>query len=134
LTPKTFDLLLAFLERPGQLLEKEFLLKTVWPDSFVEESNLADNIFRLRKALSNGENGQKFIETVPKHGYRFVAIVKEMNGAERVVSSAPTSAEGAARPPAGIAAPSGLLVRPRVFLGVSTLILLAAAGIGLHLF
>ena len=73
LTPKAFDLLLALLQQPGRLVEKEALLKAVWPDSFVEENNLADNISRLRKALGEGENGQKFIETVPKRGYRFVA-------------------------------------------------------------
>lgn len=75
LTPKAFDVLLALVEQPGHLLEKETLLKTVWPDSFVEENNLADNISKLRKAL--GENGQKFIETIPKRGYRFVAEVRE---------------------------------------------------------
>lgn len=76
LKPKAFDLLLAFLQQPGRLVEKETLLKAVWPDSFVEENNLTDNISRLRKALGEGENGQKFIETVPKRGYRFVAEVK----------------------------------------------------------
>ncbi|NOT59083.1 MAG: hypothetical protein HOP19_02540, partial [Acidobacteria bacterium] len=81
LTPKAFDLLLALIVQPGHLLEKETLLKTVWPDSFVEENNLADNISKLRKALGEGENGQKFIETVPKRGYRFVAEVRAQNGA-----------------------------------------------------
>lgn len=79
LAPKTFDVLLALIAQPGHLLEKEELLKTVWPDSFVEENNLADNISKLRKALGEGENGQKFIETVPKRGYRFVAEVRELN-------------------------------------------------------
>ena len=77
LTPKSFDLLLALVEQPNHLLEKETLLKTVWPDSFIEENNLADNIFKLRKALGEGENGQKFIETIPKRGYRFIATVTE---------------------------------------------------------
>ena len=82
ITPKAFDLLLALLQQPGHLVEKEALLKAVWPDSFVEENNLADNISRLRKALGEGENGQKFIETIPKRGYRFVAEVKVRNGLE----------------------------------------------------
>ena len=81
LTPKAFDLLLVLVKAAGHLLEKEALMKAVWPDSFVEENNLADNISRLRKALNDGENGQRFIETVPKRGYRFVADVKETNGA-----------------------------------------------------
>jgi DNA-binding winged helix-turn-helix (wHTH) protein/Flp pilus assembly protein TadD len=80
LTPKAFELLLALVEQPGHLLEKETLLKTVWPDTIVEENNLADNISRLRKALGEGEHGQKFIETVPKRGYRFSAGVKRLDG------------------------------------------------------
>src|SRR5215831_20792137 len=78
LTPKAFDLLLALVERHGHLLEKDELLRTVWPDTFVEEANLASNISQLRKALGDGENGQRYIETAPKRGYRFVASVKEV--------------------------------------------------------
>src|SRR5215216_3203815 len=76
LTPKAIDLLLALVAQPGRLLDKDTLLKTVWPDSFVEENNLADNIFKLRRVLGDGENGPTFIETVPKRGYRFVADVR----------------------------------------------------------
>ena len=76
LQPKTFDVLLALVERPGRLLEKDELLKAVWPDTVVEEANLANNISILRKSLS--QNGQQFIETVPKRGYRFVANVKKL--------------------------------------------------------
>src|SRR5262245_2632254 len=76
LQPKVFDLLLALVERHGRLLEKDELMKLVWPDAIVEEANLANNISILRKTLS--ENGQQFIETVPKRGYRFVAMVKEV--------------------------------------------------------
>jgi Tol biopolymer transport system component/DNA-binding winged helix-turn-helix (wHTH) protein len=78
LTPKAFDLLLALVERHGHLLEKDELLKKVWPDTFVEEANLASNISQLRKALGDGENGQRFIETAPKRGYRFVASVNKV--------------------------------------------------------
>src|SRR5262245_17439638 len=81
LQPKIFDLLLALVERHGRLLEKDELMRLVWPDTFVEEANLASNISILRKKLS--ENGERCIETVPKHGYRFVAPVrefKEQNG------------------------------------------------------
>src|SRR5215510_10067041 len=78
LTPKAFELLLAMVERHGRLLEKEDLLKKVWPDTFVEEANLASNISQLRKALGEGENGQRYIETAPKRGYRFVASVNKV--------------------------------------------------------
>ena len=76
LTPKAIDLLLALVDQPGRLLDKETLLRKVWPDSFVEENNLADNIFKLRRVSGDGENGPTFIETVPKRGYRFVADVR----------------------------------------------------------
>lgn len=76
LQPKIFDLLLALVEHHGHLLEKDELMKLVWPDAVVEEANLANNISILRKTLS--ENGERFIETVPKRGYRFVASVKKV--------------------------------------------------------
>src|SRR5215468_10580329 len=75
LQPKVFDLLLALVERHGRLVEKEELMTAVWPDTFVEEANIASNISILRKTLS--ENGERLIETVPKRGYRFVAEVCE---------------------------------------------------------
>jgi Tol biopolymer transport system component/DNA-binding winged helix-turn-helix (wHTH) protein len=83
LTPKAFDLLLALVEHHGRLLEKDELLKKVWPDTIVEETNLSYNISLIRKALGEGENGEKYIETLPKRGYRFVAGVREM-GAKQV--------------------------------------------------
>src|SRR6185503_4426235 len=76
LTPKAFDLLLFLVENSGHVLDKEELMKQVWPDSFVEENNLAQNISTLRKVL--GADGVKLIETVPKRGYRFVADVTEV--------------------------------------------------------
>ena len=75
LTPKAFDVLVALLEKPGQLITKEELLQKVWPDTFVEESNLAYNIFALRKALGDTAENSRYIETVPKKGYRFRASV-----------------------------------------------------------
>lgn len=78
LTPKSFDLLLALVEHHGHLLEKDELMKLIWPDTFVEEANLPYNISLIRKALGDGENGQKYIETVPRRGYRFVAGVREI--------------------------------------------------------
>src|SRR5215475_13397829 len=79
LTPKSFDLLVALVERHGRLLEKDELLKLVWPDTFVEEANLSYNSSLIRKALGDGENGQRYIETVPKRGYRFVVGVREIS-------------------------------------------------------
>jgi Tol biopolymer transport system component/DNA-binding winged helix-turn-helix (wHTH) protein len=75
LTPKAFDLLVTLVERRGQLVTKDQLMKLVWPESFVEETNLTHHISVLRSTL--GEQGGPFIETVPRRGYRFVAVVEE---------------------------------------------------------
>ena len=75
LTPKAFDVLAALVEQPGRLISKEELLQKVWPDTFVEESNLAYNVFALRKALGDTADNGQYIETVAKRGYRFIATV-----------------------------------------------------------
>jgi Tol biopolymer transport system component/DNA-binding winged helix-turn-helix (wHTH) protein len=76
LTPKVFDLLVLFVENKGRLLEKEDLMRALWQDSFVEESNLSFNISILRKTLGEDPKQRQYIETVPKRGYRFIADVK----------------------------------------------------------
>src|SRR5215813_7222957 len=78
LTPKVFETLVALVEHRGHLIEKDKLMKLVWPDSFVEEANLTNNISTLRKVLGDGDAGESFIETIPKVGYRFTAQVREV--------------------------------------------------------
>lgn len=78
LTPKTFDILITLVESSGQVVSKDGLMKKVWPDSFVEEGNLTQNISLLRKALGEGQNGNQFIETVARRGYRFTQPVREL--------------------------------------------------------
>jgi TolB-like protein/DNA-binding winged helix-turn-helix (wHTH) protein/Tfp pilus assembly protein PilF len=85
LTPKSFETLLALVERSGHLVEKDELMKVVWSDAFVEESNLTNNVYALRKLLGPGENGRSYIETVPKRGYRFTAPVKDLSAEALVV-------------------------------------------------
>ncbi len=77
LTPKVFDTLLVLIENNGHVLEKNELMEQLWPDSFVEESSLTQNISLLRRALTEGDNESNYIETIPKRGYRFNADVKE---------------------------------------------------------
>jgi TolB-like protein/DNA-binding winged helix-turn-helix (wHTH) protein/tetratricopeptide (TPR) repeat protein len=77
LPPRIFDTLLALVVDGGHLLEKDDLMRRLWPDTFVEEATLARNISDLRKALRETEGGQKYIETVPKRGYRFVARIRK---------------------------------------------------------
>ena len=80
LTPKALDLLLALVEKSGQVVIKDDLIKAVWPDTFVEESNLSSNISILRKQLGVLPEGGEYIETIPKRGYRFIAIVTSVSG------------------------------------------------------
>lgn len=85
LPPKVFDTLLMLVRNAGHVLSKEKMLAEIWDDSFVEENNLAQNISQLRRVLS--ENAQtKFIETVPKFGYRFVADVSSINKADTLTT------------------------------------------------
>jgi len=79
LPPRAFDTLLVLLENSGRLLEKEALMQTVWRDAVVEENNLSQVIYLLRKALRDGEDGARYIETVPKRGYRFIAEVRDLD-------------------------------------------------------
>lgn len=75
LSPKSFDLLVFLAQHPHQVVTKEELLAAVWPNSFVEESNLSQHVFLLRKALANGGHGEQLIVTVPGKGYQFAAAV-----------------------------------------------------------
>jgi TolB-like protein/DNA-binding winged helix-turn-helix (wHTH) protein len=78
LTPKAADTLLVLVANSGRVLEKDEIIKSVWPDTFVEEGALARNISTLRKALGDGMEDFRYIETIPKRGYRFVAPVKDL--------------------------------------------------------
>lgn len=86
LTPKAFDVLLLLVQNSGHVVERSELMNTVWPETFVEEANLTQNIFMLRKALGESSGGNKFILTIAKRGYRFVANVKEASnvGARKI--------------------------------------------------
>src|SRR4051795_8713035 len=81
LTGKAFDLLVMLVRHGGHLVSKDDLLRTVWPDTVVEEVNLTVNISALRKALGGPGNGRDIIQTVPAHGYRFVTPVTTRDAA-----------------------------------------------------
>jgi len=87
LTPKAADILVLLITRAGQLVEKDELLKEVWPDTFVEEANLSQNICFLRKALGDERAGPKYIETVTRRGYRFIATVRVVEAEENHLSN-----------------------------------------------
>ena len=120
LTPKAFDTLHLLVRNSGHLMEKEELIRALWPDTFVEEGSLSNN-FLLRKAL--GEN-PAFIETVPRRGYRFVGAVVQLPGPaanhqEEIPPGHPELVSKPARP--------WRLSRPAV-ISTAALILVAVAG------
>src|SRR5579872_2983638 len=93
LAPKAFEALLILVENAGHLVDKDDLMKRLWPDTFVEEANVAKHVSLLRKILSEATNGREYIETIPKRGYRFVVEVKEV--AEAEAGSQPQAFPGA---------------------------------------
>src|SRR4051812_30883267 len=95
LTPKEMDTLSALVRGAGRLMSKEELLREIWPDTFVGEATLAQNVFTLRKALGETEGGKSYIETVPRRGYRFAAAVRELR--ESVETEETTHAHAAVR-------------------------------------
>jgi DNA-binding winged helix-turn-helix (wHTH) protein/TolB-like protein len=76
ITPKIFDMLLLFLENPNRLLGKEEIMRTVWPDTHIDEATLTRTVSELRKTLGEKAGEANFVQTVPKRGYRFVAAVE----------------------------------------------------------
>jgi len=78
LTPKAVETLLVLVQQNGRLVEREQLMNAIWPDTFVEDGNLNFNVSMLRKALGTDEAGEQYIQTVPRHGYRFNAEVREV--------------------------------------------------------
>jgi DNA-binding winged helix-turn-helix (wHTH) protein len=72
---RAFDVLIALLERPGELISKEDLMARVWPNTFVGPANLAVHISALRRALNDGREGNRYVVNIPGRGYRFVEPV-----------------------------------------------------------
>ncbi|HEX6622422.1 MAG TPA: transcriptional regulator, partial [Pyrinomonadaceae bacterium] len=138
LTPKAFDTLLALVDNRGRVVSKEELMSRVWAGQFVEENNLAQHIHAIRRSLGDGAEGVKYIETVPKRGYRFVAEVEvqespaaatEAGGTARALSHAagestvaksPTSSRGLAYAPAFAAGSRAAPAVPKTRYAMST--------------
>jgi len=102
LTPKVFDTLLLLVERPGQLVEKDEFVRQLWPETFVEDAALAENISRLRRALGDADT-QRIIATVPKRGYRFIAVVNKVNLTDSARTAAVAPTKSATRHRVGLA-------------------------------
>jgi eukaryotic-like serine/threonine-protein kinase len=93
ITPKAFEMLLALLRHSREVVTKESLMKALWPDAFVEEANLSQNIFVLRKALGDTPEDRRYIVTLPGQGYRFTAHVRTVmqEGEDLILPSPPPS-------------------------------------------
>lgn len=119
LAPKVFDTLLVLVESTGRVIEKDELLKKVWPDTFVGESSLARNISTLRKVLGQSPGDEGYIQTIPKRGYRFVPEVR--SPADTKITTAESASSPARRIPT-----------LKLGLGLTALVLAGAAVIGVR--
>jgi len=99
-----FDTLVLLVERAGHVVSKDELMKLLWPRGYVDESNLTKHIWLIRRALGDGEHDSRFIETVPKLGYRFVAPVATGGGVPLESALAAPPGEAAAAAPAALTA------------------------------
>jgi TolB-like protein/DNA-binding winged helix-turn-helix (wHTH) protein/Tfp pilus assembly protein PilF len=132
--PKAFELLVVLVERRGHLVEKDELLKAVWHGSFVEEGNLSVTVSVLRKALNDDRGLHKYIETVSKRGYRFVADVRQVGEPETRPALSPPNesrrveAGGAAREQGSAAAPRPVAIFPNRIVRLGILVLALALG------
>ena len=121
LTPKAFDVLLTLVQRHGHLVDKADLFESVWPDTAVEEGNLTQTVFVLRRALRVDPDTPAYIETVPKRGYRFVAAVEEIARNEANTGRAAAGSSSAIR--AGRAS-------SRALVAAATLVAVVGASVG----
>jgi DNA-binding winged helix-turn-helix (wHTH) protein/TolB-like protein/Flp pilus assembly protein TadD len=115
-TAKAFDTLLLLVQRNGHLVEKSEIMQAIWPDSFVEEGNLSVTIYMLRKALGDDGSDSKYIETIAKRGYRFLADVREVAAQESPLPG--TAVEAAVLLPEAARRPASLI---RISLGIAFL-------------
>jgi TolB-like protein/DNA-binding winged helix-turn-helix (wHTH) protein/Tfp pilus assembly protein PilF len=127
LTAKAFEILTLLVQNHGRSLAKDEMLRHVWPDSFVDESNLAQHVFQLRKILEEAPDGRAYIETIPRHGYRFTQDVQQVP---------PPSAEiPAATPPAMQATAfvkQNASAKPRRMIAVALAVVLAALALAIY--
>lgn len=114
LTPKQFQTLLVLVENHDRIMSKDELLKSIWPEQFVEESNVIQNISVLRKLLGETAQGKKFIETFPGRGYRFSESVAAVRESQHANGSAIAEWEPPTREvPAGEASEFSSRIPPR---------------------
>ena len=135
LAPKVFDTLVVLVENSGRLMSKDELMQRLWPETFVEEVSLAQNISQLRKALGEQAGDTQIIQTVAKRGYRFVAPVRVVSNREEAGPPATAPVEEQSLSPE-IAEPAGKTRRPnwKVFAGLAAAVIVLSAVVSMVLF
>ena len=98
IAPKAFDLLLLLARNQHRVISKTEVMETLWPNTFVDEGNLTQHVYTLRKALGDRSDGKPYIETVPRRGYRLAAEVRD-GAAENAVDERIAAATPAASSP-----------------------------------
>jgi DNA-binding winged helix-turn-helix (wHTH) protein len=133
LSPRLFDTLLVLVENSGHLVEKNDLMQKVWNDVVVEENNLTQSISALRKILGDNLDGPKFIETIPKRGYRFVAPVKEVSeeepGNDGAAVTSLSEHPGTVLSGQGGGQKRSLRIAPAIVLGTMLLVLVVGSAV-----
>src|SRR5438309_1004690 len=130
LPPHDVEMLIVLVQRAGHIVEKDELLAKVWPGVFIEEGNLSRRIFNLRQVLGEGADGQKYIETIPRRGYRFVAALQQD---EEPAPLAPAQSSAAPVPAQKQAAPSHYRTRA-LWSAAIAILLLVIGGLTLRRF
>ncbi|HKM89147.1 MAG TPA: winged helix-turn-helix domain-containing protein [Candidatus Acidoferrales bacterium] len=124
LTPKAFEILAFLVQNPGHSLAKEEMIRQVWPGTFVDESNLSQHVFQLRKILGDAPDGRAYIETVPRHGYRFTQDVKRIDA-----TPAGNEAAAAQAAPPAFSGATGARAQPRRIIALTLAAALAVAAV-----
>src|SRR5215469_6902804 len=128
LTPKAFETLLALVENSGHVVKKDDLMKRVWPDAFVEEVNLAQNVSVIRRVLDS--DGEQYIETVPKLGYRLIVKATAIGEPEQSAEVSPTSPIAVAEKARVAASPNEPRDKKRsMAVGLAALLVIASIGV-----
>lgn len=131
LTPKAFDTLACLVRNAGRIVEKDELMRVVWADTAVEESNLSQNVYTLRRVLGDARGEHRYIATVPGRGYQFVAsVTQEPNASWTSAATVPSAERGIAKrlPSAGRDSRTRLLVVTFVTIAVVAAVVAFTAG------
>lgn len=134
LQPKAFDILLALVENSGNVVSKDDLLKRVWPDTFVEEANLSQHIFVLRKTLGDTVEDKRYIVTVPGRGYQLAQAVRAITADEEIAGAESNEAEivVASRSSATLVIERGKSTDLRLWIAAGAMLAAIAVAAGLY--